>query len=69
MGFESTKPDENGNFALALNPGEYTVSFDSRLADVSKVTLDERPVTNWRIRVEPGAATKKLVIMLKPKAQ
>jgi hypothetical protein len=69
VGMESAKPDENGTFVLSLNPGEYTISFDSKGADVQKVTLDERPVTNWKIQMEPAAAPKKLVIFLKPKAQ
>ena len=69
VGLESAKPDEDGNFVLPLNPGEYTISFDSRFSDVQKVTLDERPVTNWKIRMDPGAYSKKLVIVVKPKAQ
>jgi hypothetical protein len=69
LGLESAKLDENGNFALPLNPGEYTVSFDSRFSDVQRVTLDEKPVTNWKIQMDPGAESKKLVILVKRKAQ
>lgn len=69
VGLESAKLDESGNFAVSLNPGEYTISFESRFSDVQKVTLDERPVTNWKIKIDPGTDTKKLVIIVKPKAQ
>jgi hypothetical protein len=69
VGLENATPDGNGNFALSLNPGEYTISFDSRFSDVQKVTLDEQPVTNWKIKMDPGADSKKLVIVVKRKAQ
>lgn len=69
VGLESAKLDESGTFVVSLNPGEYTISFESRFSDVQKVTLDERPVTNWKIRVDPGSEPKKLVIVVKPKAQ
>ncbi len=64
---ESAQLDLEGKFSLSLNPGEYTISFDSSF-DVQKATLDDRPVTNWKIQMS-GAETKKLVIVMKPKAK
>jgi hypothetical protein len=68
IGLESAKPDENGTFVLSLNPGEYVISFDSKFSDVQKVTFDDRSVTNWKIKIDPGAGSKKLMIVVKPKA-
>ncbi len=68
-GMEVGRPDKDGNFSVWLNPGEYTISFDSKLIDVQKVTLDDRPVTNWKIQMGPEGPTRKLVIVTRPKAQ
>jgi hypothetical protein len=64
-------PDDAGAFGVALNPGEYTLTLHS-LPDnfvVEKVTLDEAPVTNWKINMDSSADPKKLVIVLAPKKQ
>jgi Carboxypeptidase regulatory-like domain len=65
------RPNNAGAFGVALNPGEYTLTLHS-LPDnfvVEKVTLDEAPVTNWKINMDSSADPKKLVIVLAPKKQ
>ena len=68
-GFEIAKPDEDGKFDVWLTPGDYTISIDSKLIDVRVMTLDGRPFTDWKINVDAEAGLKKLVIVVKPKAQ
>jgi hypothetical protein len=64
---ESAPLGPDGKFGLSLNPGEYTISFDTSF-EVQKAMLDDRPVTNWKIQVS-GTETKKLVIAMKPKTK
>jgi hypothetical protein len=68
-GIDSAHPDKNGKFELSLNPGEYTISFDSAPVELVRVTLNELPLTNQRFRMEPGAGVKRLVIVMKSKAK
>jgi hypothetical protein len=65
------KADDAGAFGAALNPGEYTLAVQSLPENfvVEKVTLDEAPVTNWKIKMDSSADPKKLVIVLAPKKQ
>ncbi len=65
------KVDDAGNFAAALEPGEYTLTMQLLPAGfaVEKVTLDEAPVTDWKIKMDSSAGSKKLVIVLTPKKQ
>ena len=62
-------PDSDGRFTVALIPGEYSLGFDDWISkySVQSVTWDDRPVTNWKLRIEGSSETKKLVIMLEPK--
>jgi hypothetical protein len=56
---------------VGLNPGEYTLTVQPLPEGfvVERVTLDEAPVTNWKIKVDSSAEPKKLVIVLAPKKQ
>ncbi|HWZ31261.1 MAG TPA: carboxypeptidase-like regulatory domain-containing protein [Bryobacteraceae bacterium] len=68
LGIEAGHLDKDGNFNIALPPGEYTVS-PATIDDysVERVSFDNKPVTNWRIRVESSAEPKDFVLVLKPK--
>jgi hypothetical protein len=65
------QPDRAGAFMVGLNPGEYTLTVQPLPEGfvVERVTLDEAPVTNWKIKVDSSAEPKKLVIVLAPKKQ
>jgi hypothetical protein len=71
MSMQFARPDYVGAFTAGLNPGEYTLAVQSLPENfvVQKVTLDETPVTNWKIKMDSSADPKKLVIVLAPKKQ
>jgi hypothetical protein len=71
MSMQFARPDNVGAFTAGLNPGEYTLAVQSLPENfvVQKVTLDETPVTNWKIKMDSSADPKKLVIVLAPKKQ
>jgi hypothetical protein len=71
MSMQFPRPDNVGAFTAGLNPGEYTLAVQSLPENfvVQKVTLDEAPVTNWKIKMDSSADPKKLVIVLAPKKQ
>ncbi len=57
--------DENRKFIVALIPGEYSLGFDDTISKlVRTVTLDGKPVTNWKIQVDASLEPKKLVIVV-----
>ena len=62
-------PDNNGRFTVALIPGEYSLSFDewSSKLGVQSVTLDDKPITNWKLQIDGSLEAKKLVIVLESK--
>ena len=65
------KPDNDGTFRLALRPGEYLFSSSSQFEgfDVQKITVDGKPVTDWKLVIDSSAEPKKLVIVLTPKTR
>lgn len=65
---EIGRPDASGVFTAGLNPGEYTLMVHSpaKLV-VEKVTLDDVPATNLRIKMDSAGETRKLVIVLTQK--
>ena len=68
LGMQMGQPGPDGKFSVALVPGEYRLSYDnsaSHLA-VRKITLDEKPVTDWTIRIGQSAGTSKLLVVLGP---
>jgi Carboxypeptidase regulatory-like domain len=68
---ELALPDRAGAFTVGLNPGEYTLTMPPLPDDfvVETVTLDEAPLTNWKIKIDSSVDPKKLVIVLAPKKQ
>jgi hypothetical protein len=69
MDFGSAKADADGTFAVSLEPGEYTISVDPRLGKLQSGTLDSKPIVNWKIKMEPGTAGKRLILVVQPEAQ
>jgi len=59
------------NFSVSLIPGDYSMSFDQSILNlgVRSVTLDGKPVTNWRFRMDDSSVTKKMVIAIGSKGQ
>jgi hypothetical protein len=66
MPMEIGKVDSTGKFTLPLIPGEYAISLDGSLSKmgVRSVTLDEKPITNWKIQIDDLQGVRKLVIVL-----
>jgi hypothetical protein len=71
MNLDIGKPDKNRRFTVALIPGEYTLGFDSSISKlgVQKVTLDDKPITNWKLQIEGSSETRRLVIVLGQRPQ
>lgn len=63
------RPGNDRKFTVALIPGEYNITFEESISNfaIRQVTLDNKPVTNWKLRIDDSPETKKLVIVLKPK--
>ena len=66
MFMEIGKVDGMGKFTLPLIPGEYAITFDESLSKmgVRSVTLDDKPITNWKIEIDDSPGVRKLVIVL-----
>lgn len=66
MPMEIGKVDSTGKFTLPLIPGEYKIAFDKSLSKlgVRSVTLDDKPITNWKIQVDDSPGVRKLVIVV-----
>lgn len=58
--------DQDGKFTIRLIPGEYHVAFDEEInkVGVQRVTLDDKPITEWKLQIDGPAETKKLIIVL-----
>jgi hypothetical protein len=61
---------EDKKFPVSLIPGDYSISFEQSIVDlgVRSVTLDDEPVTNWRLRMNDSPVTRKMVIVIGSKA-
>jgi hypothetical protein len=66
VGMQIGRPDKDGKFMVTLPPGEYSLSFDAsiRKLGVHKVTLDDKPITNWKLQIDGSPETKNLVIVV-----
>jgi hypothetical protein len=64
-------PDNDRRFTVSLIPGEYNLSFDDSISKlgVQWVTLDDKPITNWKLHIDGSSETKKLVVALGSKPQ
>ena len=63
---EIANPAADGKFSVNAIPGNYTLSFDpsiSRLG-IRSVTLDDKPILNWRFQIDGSVASHKLVIIV-----
>jgi hypothetical protein len=71
MNMQIGHPDQDGKFSIALIPGEYSLSFDPSINNlgIRGVTLDDQPVTDWKIRIDGSLAARKLVIVVGAKPQ
>jgi hypothetical protein len=60
------QPGPDHRFTIELIPGEYDLGFDGSASNlvVQRVTLDDKPITNWRLLVDGSSDTKKLVIIV-----
>jgi hypothetical protein len=58
-------------FSVSLIPGDYSMSFDQSIVNlgVQRVTLDDKPVTNWKFRMDDSSVTRKMVIAIGSKGQ
>lgn len=54
MSMQIGRPDQDRRFTIALIPGEYDLSFDVPAGnfDVERVTLDGRPIANWKLQID-----------------
>lgn len=66
MDMQIGHPDKDGRFTVALIPGEYSLSFDAsiRKLGAQKATLDDKPITSWKLQMGEASGTKKLVIVV-----
>jgi hypothetical protein len=66
LGMEIGHPNKDGKFTTRLIPGEYSLSFDAAYTGrgVRQVTLNDRPVSNWKFQMDGSADAKKLVIVV-----
>lgn len=66
MPMEIGHPSTDRRFTVSLIPGEYTLSFDDSISKlgVQWVTLDDKPITNWKLQIDGSSGTKKLVVSL-----
>ena len=66
MPMEMGQPDKDRRFSILLIPGEYTLGFDESITKlgVQSVTLDGKPIMNWKMRIDESPETRKLVIVL-----
>ena len=66
VNMEIGSPGKDGKFTVALIPGEYSLTFDPAIIGrgVRQVTLDDRPVTNWKFQIDALTDGKKLIILV-----
>jgi hypothetical protein len=62
-------PAADNKFTIALIPGEYRLAFDSAITKlgIESVTLDGKPVVNWKIRIDDSASPHKFAIAIEGK--
>jgi hypothetical protein len=63
-------PDKDRKFTVALIPGEYLVSIDASIKNfvVRSITLDDKPITNWKLHIDKSPETRKLTIVVGAKS-
>jgi hypothetical protein len=71
MNMQIGHPDKDGKFTIALIPGEYNLSFDASLIKlgVQRASLDDKSITNWRLKIDESPGARKLVIVTGAKTQ
>jgi hypothetical protein len=57
-------PDATSRFSIYLIPGDYNVALDGPLNKlrIDGITLDGKPVTNWRVHIERSSVAQSFVI-------
>jgi hypothetical protein len=66
MPMEIAHLDKDQKFTVALVPGEYMLSFDEAISrlGVQAVTLDGKPITDWKLRIDGPSGSMKLIVVL-----
>lgn len=71
MPMEIVHPDANQKFRVALIPGEYHLTWDGALRklDARQISLDGKPIIDWKVQIDEFPAVKKLVFVFVPQTQ
>jgi hypothetical protein len=71
MNMEIGTPDKDGNFSVALIPGEYNLRFVPSISNlgVRSIAFGDKPITDWKIRISESSGTRRLVITVGPEPQ
>ena len=68
---EIVRPDTNQKFRVALIPGGYELAFEGAMQKLGarQISLDGKPITNWKLQIDDTPDVKKLVIVFGPQTQ